>query len=314
MSAPVAAPGFAHAALLYGNEDEFLAGTVPFIREGLARDESILVVVDEGKIDLLRAALGPRADRVDFADMAVVGRNPARIIPRWQRFLDDCRSAGRSARGIGEPLWPGRGPAEVVECQTHEALLNVAFADGPPWPLLCPYDVAGLDARVVAEARRSHPTVITDGVREDSADYRDGAAPLDHPLPPPPPAAAVVRFGPDPGSLSSTRSFVRRHAVELGGDGGTVDRLVLAVNELVTNSTVHGAGGGVLRLWRDGDTLLCEVRDGGRFVAHPLIGRRLPAPDVPGGRGLWLVNQLCDLLELRVASSGTTLRVHHRLT
>jgi prepilin-type processing-associated H-X9-DG protein len=34
-------------------------------------------------------------------------------------------------RGAGEPIWPERRPAELVECQRHESLLNVAFADGP---------------------------------------------------------------------------------------------------------------------------------------------------------------------------------------
>lgn len=311
MSGPSA--GFTHTALFYGDQDEFLGGTVPFVREGLARDEKVLVVVDARKIDLLRSSLGSDAHRVDFADMAVVGRNPARIIPRWQRFLDDRRTDGRSARGVGEPLWPGRNPAEVVECQAHEALLNVAFGDGPEWTLLCPYDATGLDADVLAEARRSHPFVVDDGVLADNGDYRHGVAHPDHPLPPPPLGAAVFRFGGERGVLSAIRSFVRRHVAELGGDGETVDRFVLAVNELVTNSTVHGAGSGVLRLWRDGDTLLCEVQDGGRFTAAPLSGRRLPTADAHGGRGLWLVNQLCDLLEVRVTPGGTTARVHHRL-
>jgi hypothetical protein len=38
-------------------------------------------MVGERKLQLLREALGTRADRVHFADMGVVGRNPARIIP-----------------------------------------------------------------------------------------------------------------------------------------------------------------------------------------------------------------------------------------
>ena len=29
-----------------------------------------------------------------------------------------------------------------------------------------------------------------------------------------------------------------------------------------------------------------------------------------GGRGLWIVNQLCDLVQIRSAPSGTVVRVH----
>lgn len=89
--------------------------------------------------------------------------------------------------------------------------------------------------------------------------------------------------------------------------------LVAAVSELIANSLRHG-GGGVLRTWDDGDALLFEVEDAG-VIADPLVGRRLPPPNATKGRGLWLVNQLCDLVELSSdRGSGTTVRVrmHHR--
>jgi anti-sigma regulatory factor (Ser/Thr protein kinase) len=34
-----------------------------------------------------------------------------------------------------------------------------------------------------------------------------------------------------------------------------------------------------------------------------------PAPDREGGRGLYLVNQLCDLVQVRSSDQGTTVRV-----
>jgi MEDS: MEthanogen/methylotroph, DcmR Sensory domain len=43
-------------------------------------------------------------------------------------------------RGIGEPLFATRSADELVECQRHEALLNLAFQDAPGFWLLCPYD------------------------------------------------------------------------------------------------------------------------------------------------------------------------------
>ena len=61
--------------------------------------------------------------------MAEIGANPACIIPAWRDFVDECAEAGRAIRGIGEPIWADRSPAELVECQRHESLLNLAFAD-----------------------------------------------------------------------------------------------------------------------------------------------------------------------------------------
>ena len=59
--------------------------------------------------------------------------------------------------GIGEPVWPGRSDAELVECSRHESLLNLAFDGGRPWRLLCPYDSVQLTPSVLAEACRNHP-------------------------------------------------------------------------------------------------------------------------------------------------------------
>jgi anti-sigma regulatory factor (Ser/Thr protein kinase) len=91
-----------------------------------------------------------------------------------------------------------------------------------------------------------------------------------------------------------------------------IEELVLAVNELATNSVRHGGGGGTLRVWREAETLLCEIQDNGH-IEQPLLGRTLPGPDARSGRGLWLANQLCDLVQIRSSPDGTVVRVHTRL-
>jgi anti-sigma regulatory factor (Ser/Thr protein kinase) len=303
---------FRHEALLYAGADGFLAGTVRFVRAAREAYEPVLAMVSGDKIELLREALGPDTAGVHFADVREVGSNPARIIPAWREFVEEHGSAGRPVCGIGEPIWADRSPAELVECQRHEALLNLAFADGSMMRLLCPYDTEALDPTVIAEARCSHPVIVADGVECDSDDYHGidvAAAPFAHPLSEPPADAAELAFAGD--SLEELRQFVVGHAELAGLDSARRADLVLAVNEVATNSVLHGGGDGTLLVWSDGDTLVCDVRDSGCFD-HPLAGRERPRPDRVGGHGLWLANQLCDLVQVRSLSTGTVVRLHLR--
>src|SRR5262245_38734873 len=128
---------FVHEAFLYRDAEEFRRGTLRFIREGIQAGEPVFAVLDSEKIELLRQALSEDADRVRFADMAILGANPARIIGAWRRFVDVHGGGGRPMRGIGEPIWAGRNGPELTECHRHESLLNLAFADTPAFRMLC---------------------------------------------------------------------------------------------------------------------------------------------------------------------------------
>ncbi len=163
--------GYRHEAFLFSGVTELLAGTVPFVRAALDADEPVMVALVDAHWQPLRAALGADADRVHHVDMEVLGRNPARIIPAWAAFVEAHRASGRPLRGIGEPIWAGRSDAELAECQMHEALLNLALDPRTPLWLLCPYDVAALAPDVVAEARRSHPTVCEAGLTTPTGTY-----------------------------------------------------------------------------------------------------------------------------------------------
>ena len=303
---------FRHEAFLYRGEDEFMAGTLPFIRSAVAAREPILVVLGAERIAALGAALGADRARVLFADMAQVGANPAHIIPAWQRFLDAHAHAGRRVWGIGEPIWAGRGAAELAECQRHEALLNVAFAS-PAFSLLCPYDTGTLAPGVIAEACRTHAFVSRHGSIARSSESFAGAAafalPDTAPLPRRPLRAARRRF--DARELREVRSWVAARAADAGLPAARLEDLRLAFNEVATNSIRHGGGGGRVSVWRDRDAVVCEVRDAGR-VEDPLAGRRCPQPQVPGGRGLWIANQATDLVQIRMRGGGCVVRIHVR--
>lgn len=303
---------YRHEAFFYADDDEFLCGTVPFLRDGLARHEPALVVLSAARVKLIRDALGPPADAVTYADMSEVGVNPARIIPAWRDFIERNEPSGRPLRGIGEPIWPSRRGPELVECQRHEALLNAAFAGTVFW-LRCPYDVGSLSEEVVAEARRTHPYVVRDGESRSSTSYPGAdalAVPSTESLPPPPPRATDFEFGEE--TLPEVRRVVADFADAAGLATGRISELVVAANEVATNSVVHGGGNGVLRLWLDDRTLLCEVRDAGSAV-DPLADRRRPDCGSDGGRGLWLANQLCELVQIRATGLGNVVRMHIRL-
>lgn len=306
MTAPAT---FHHEALLYNGDDEFVARCSAFLGEGVDRGEPVLVMVDSRKLALLRDALGERADDVHFADMAVVGRNPARVIPAWERFVADHASEGGGiVRGIGEPIWADRSPDELAECQLHESLLNLAFAAAGSFSLVCPYDTSTLTEEVIAEARRSHPILSEGGDPQPCDDYCGidmVTARFSEPLPEPPGNADEMRVTVD--DLREARSLVRRRAQDAGVAERT-DDLVLAVNEILSNSLHHAQDAGVLRVWGDPDGLVCEVRDGGHIL-QPLIGREEPAAGQVGGHGVWLVNLVCDLVQVRSSEDGSTVRM-----
>jgi MEDS: MEthanogen/methylotroph, DcmR Sensory domain len=59
---------YRHEALIYAGEDDFVAKTTAFLREGVEAGEPALVVVSARKIERLRESLNGDADAVVFAD------------------------------------------------------------------------------------------------------------------------------------------------------------------------------------------------------------------------------------------------------
>jgi anti-sigma regulatory factor (Ser/Thr protein kinase) len=294
--------------LLYSGAAEFLAGTTAFIRRAITAGNPILVVVSRPKIDLLRRELGREAEQVSFADMAVVGDNPARIIAAWHGFAQAHPGAAQ-LWGIGEPVYPSRSPVEVAECQLHEALLNVAFEASVPLWLLCPYDLEVLAADVIDEARRTHPYLVRGEDHQASSSFQpvDLTEPFARSLPAAPAGADSLSF--DIEGLRAVREFGARHASQAGLDEQAAAEVVIAVSEVATNSVQHGGGQGLLRAWRDGRSLVCEVCDHGH-ITSPLVGRLRPGRGNTAGAGLFLANQLCDLVQIHSSPGGTVVRLY----
>jgi len=297
--------GFQHNALIYRGADEYLAGTLPFLHAALAAGEPALVAVGRAQTELLEAELGDDAERVRFLPMEEVGRNPAKIIPLWREFVDE--NGGRSVRGIGEPVWAARSPAALDECQRHESLLNVAFAPEPAWSLLCPYDAGSLPDDALEKVALSHRHVCREGRIEESAVFEHNLDCFKGYLPPPPATFETLSFGRS--ELAEVRDRVTAAAERAGMNPVAGADLVIATSELAANSVKHGGGAGTLRLWIEDGRLLVEVEDAG-LIEEPLVGRLRPGIAQEGGRGLWLANQLCDLVQIRSGERGTVVRLH----
>ena len=291
---------FSHEALLYEGPDGLLAGTLPFIREGLERDEPVLVAVGADKIERLRGALG--AERVEFADMAVLGHNPARIIPAWHDFL--AATAAR-VRGIGEPIWAGRSAAELVECQLHEALLNVAFAESRGFRAAVPLrrrrrSTRASCTRRAAAIRRQRRSRATPSATPSGCWRRSSRRCRRRPR-----SARLLGFELD--TVGDVRRLTR--AVRGGARARPREDLVLAVDELAANSIRHGGGRGILRIWRDGGTLVCEVRDRGR-IGDPLAGRHVPEPSSSAAAASGSPTGSATSSRSARARQGTAVRLH----
>jgi anti-sigma regulatory factor (Ser/Thr protein kinase) len=301
--------GYLHDVMFWSGPEDFVRKTAAFVRAGVEAGEPVMVALPAERVAALRLGLGASAAAVRFFEMERLGANPACIINAWVEFAREC--GDRPSRGVGEPLWPGRRTVEVTECELHEALLNVAIgADTPLW-LRCPYDAERLPGRVLEQARRTHPWVVDDTGRDRASEEYAGRQALERAfaMSLPEPTVRPVERTIVSDSLRGLRDLVVYAARMSGVDDDRCSDLGLAVHELGVNTVVHGGGTGRLRLWREPGDLVCEVSDGGR-IADVLAGRIPPANDNLEGRGLWMVNQLSDLVQLRSGPVGTTVRVH----
>ena len=297
LRAPTTRPhtGYRHEAFLYRDDDEFLTGTVSFIQDAVALDQPVMVALRPSRLRLVEAALGPHDGDVQFVDLSELGANPARIVPAWLDFIG--RNADRPVRGISEPQWPGRRPEEIVECQLHEGLLNVAIDPDLPLWLRCPYDVGRLPESIADAALDSHPTLVDADGHRGSTRYGG----LHHvesifrsELPPAPSDCALFRFGRS--DLALMRDQVSGAARRAGLSTDRCRSLLGAVEEIAVNSLRNGGGHAELRIWTRDDALVCQISGRGE-VSDPLVPGRLRA------------NQVSALVQVRSTRQGSTARV-----
>jgi anti-sigma regulatory factor (Ser/Thr protein kinase) len=296
--------GIRHVAWLYRTPSEYLAGIRGFVHAGASAGEPVLVAVPAGRLSP-GWNLPVEQTGAHSLDAARLGRNPARLMPAVREFADHYE--GQRVRVISELTWGGRSSAELGEVARYEAMANVFFA-ATPITMLCPYNAAGLPGRAIAAACESHPW-LRDGRSERHSDEFRATADSRSGLQPPlqaPPGARVLSYWRD---LRPVRELVAAEAARAGLSGTRQTDLVIAASEVAANTLKHTAGAGLLSIWVTDDEILCQLDDSG-LIDDPLAGYGRPAGDALGGQGLWLVNQVCDLAEVRTGAVGTTIRLH----
>ncbi|WP_328471024.1 anti-sigma factor RsbA family regulatory protein [Actinoplanes sp. NBC_00393] len=295
-----------HCGLIYRTSAEYLSGAGGFARAALAAGDAVLVAVPEPHLSQLRTELG---EAVFFADMAVAGRNPGRIIPGLLLGFAAAHH-GRRVSIIAEPVWPARTAIEYPACAAHEAMINAVF-EGRDAAILCPYDATRLDLSRLHDAWRTHPEMLVGTARRPSPWFADpfaAAAGFNQPLPDVPPGADTIRYH-RLGCLTGIRRFLTARAAAAGLPAARVEDLLIAVNELAQNTLLHTAGGGTVSAWPEPGMLVCQVDDQG-YLADPYAGRVRPPARTANGHGLILAHELCDLVRIHARTDGTSIRLH----
>ncbi|HXV93457.1 MAG TPA: ATP-binding protein [Pseudonocardia sp.] len=298
-----------HRALLHSGTDDLVARAVPVLRPALDAGHPVLAVVGPECAAALREALGGAADGIETADPARVFDAPAfTVAVRLARSGRRVRGTGGRTVVLGEHHdgLPG-GPAHWA--RVHIAL-NVAV-HGLPLTVICAYDEHSTE---IERARETHPEVVDrDGTALTTRYRAPHEAIADYP--PPPPAdlgrpTVEMAFGPP--ELPRLRHLVATVARDAGLGDERVADVVLAVNELASNTVEHGPGTGRLRIWAGGDhrdATIAEITDSG-CCDLPFPGLVTPPPDNVRGRGLWLARELTDVMEVWSDAAGTRIRLH----
>ncbi|GAA4635029.1 anti-sigma factor RsbA family regulatory protein [Actinoallomurus vinaceus] len=298
-----------HRALLYGHEDEFLAVTIPFLREGVSQGGRPVVISE--RAGLLRRRLGRQAGRVEFIDPACWFGVPARTLTAYLAHAREHWWPRGPLCLIAEPVWRARTRPEIREWGRLESLLNVAFA-GTPTRLLCAYDMRSLPPEAAEDVSRTHPELVGATGSRQSTLFTDPAvfyaernrAPLS------PPAEPVMSRGFAGEDLAGLRAFVADAADRHGLPRERSLALVQSVNEVAAHVVRSGGGSGSVWLWSADGTLICDVVDAGASLDDRFLGYFPPTPYRPAGAGMWAVRQLCDLVEIRSGADGSVVRLH----
>lgn len=283
--------GHFHEAGFYGSDAEFLDLIVPFVHEGVAAGEPVILGYDERKSQLLRSWLSDPSAVEFIADTSLYATPAGAIAGYRQQFERHVAMGAGQIRIAGDVPHPGNG-GRYAGWDRYEWAVNTVWQDYPVWGL-CLYDISTAPQEVLDAAERTHPCLVSPAGQHRANDrYQEtlvfkGLPPAPDPLEATTPLAELI-------------DLPAVHARETVADIGrgrigvsTLIDLVTATSEAVSNALRHGVPPTTVRIWAAPDRVVVSVRDQGPGPADPPAGL-VPAahPTANPGLGLWVLHQL----------------------
>ena len=306
-------PVTGHAVGFYDDDARTAEAVAPFLVEGLAAGEIVVVYVSTE----LRAELAAEIASSLGAD-ALSG---ARADGRYREFdaeatlaqlVDDdglrSDALARLRAGVLAPDGPDRVFGQMVDLLWTSGRVDLAIELEEVWNALarerrlllrCAYRSPRVfDAHLAALGGlcRAHDLVLTAASSPVGASA-DGARQV------------VVTCLPVPEAVVTVRTIVRDSLARWRLDVAA-DDVVLVASELATNAVAHAGSGWRFGMSHDASVLRIEVGDA---VVEPPI-RRAPAPDAVGGRGVAIVEALADGWGSSPAADGKAVWAEFHLT
>ncbi len=293
-----------HNAFIYGSPDEYLARAVPFLKDGLEAGEGAIVAHTKPGMAIMREALGPDAARVTFVDVSSAYTQPARTLAAYHRVYAGQLQKTPKLRAVADVQF-GPDPREWDLWTGYEAVFNRSFSHLPAW-VLCSYNANGTPDSIIEGVWQTHPEVVAVDAWSKSGLYQDPDRLLRR-ITPSPEVLPHLRSIPFGRNLEQLRESLAPELIAAGfGEAKTLESLV-AVTEVATNATQHGAGIDDVRIGRARGRLVCEIIDRGSGFDDPTAGFLAPRAGI--GRGLWVARQLTWRIEFFHSPGGFTARI-----
>jgi anti-sigma regulatory factor (Ser/Thr protein kinase) len=295
---------FRHNAFVYESQDEYVAQSVTFLKEGLEAGEGAIVAHTRPGLAVMREALGHDAAQVTFVDVSSVYTRPARTLAAYHKVYAEQLQKTVSLRAVADVQF-GPDPGEWDMWMGYEAVFNRSFDHLPAW-VLCTYNADATPDPILEGVWRSHPEVVAGDTWNTSDLYEDPDQLLRAITaePTPLPDLRSIAFGRD---LEEFRERLARELVaEKVSEAKALDMLV-AATEVAANAVEHGGGVEEVRVGRAEGRFVCEIVDRGSGFDDPAAGYLPPREGV--GAGLWVARQLTWRIEFFRSSPGFIARI-----
>ncbi|MBA2472084.1 MAG: hypothetical protein DLM61_10365 [Pseudonocardiales bacterium] len=298
---------FAHVAVLYASDEQLCDLLLPYLDEGLRRQENILAVISQAARRVLHDALGDAADRVQWGSAGVSYDRLGQMFEGFTGYLAQQFRAGVPTRVIGE-FDSNSSPDRVSQYLRYESMANEIYAPYG-YPVVCLWDQRRYPPDVLDHVRAVHPQLLDTSGPITNAEYHmpidyltrerssPAAAPVDLDL--------VVHLG-SADDLGVLRRRLRSWGATCGLAEPDTDDIVIAVDEIATNALEHGQPPACVRGWTTPDALFVQVDDQGRTCIPVTTGYHRPSTDARRGRGIWIARHLADVLTTHTGHTGTT--------